>query len=97
MRTKAGLIAALVALAILLLIALALLRSVPGVARLSGGRIAPEPDPMFAEPAEVVTRPPEPSEDARPVVSGDDDPSKDWVYETLTPVERTAEQLAGAS
>jgi hypothetical protein len=48
---------------------------------------------MFAEPAERVTRPPE-DDDARPVVSGDEDPSQNWVYETLTPVEQTAAELA---
>lgn len=83
------------ALAVLLLAALALLRGVTGAARMAMRPGASEPDPMFAEPAERVTRPPDALEDEAPVVSGDDDPSRNWVYETLTPVEKTAAELAG--
>lgn len=93
MRRALGLIATIVALAILAVVAVALLRGVLGAARLSTGVTSAEPDPMFAEPAERVTRPPQ-DEDMPPVVSADEDPSRDWVYETLTPVERTAAELA---
>ena len=43
-------------------------------------------DPMFAEPAEGVTRPP--SLDGEDGASGDmaEDPSQNWHYETLTPL-----------
>ena len=93
MRRALGLIAAIVALAVLAVVAVALLRGVLGAARLSTGVTSAEPDPMFAEPAERVTRPPQ-DEEAPPVVSADEDPSRDWVYETLTPVEQTASELA---
>lgn len=92
MRARVRLIAAAIALLILALVALALLRGLPGLARRTASTRASEPDPMFAEPAEQVTRPPQPEE--TPVVSSDEDPSQNWVYETLTPVEQTAEELA---
>ncbi|MBQ6374774.1 MAG: hypothetical protein IJJ45_09860 [Clostridia bacterium] len=95
MRSRLGLIAAVLGLLILIAIALFLMRGVTGLVKLYGHDESPQPDPMFAEPAEVVTRPPEPDADGVPVVSGDDDPSRNWVYETLTPVERTAGELAG--
>lgn len=93
MRAALRLAAALLALAVLLLAAYALLRGVTGAVRVAAAGDAPEPDPMFAEPAERATRPPEGEE--APVVSGDEDPSQNWVYETLTPVEQTAAELAG--
>ena len=96
MRARVRLIAAAIALLILALTALALLRGLPGLARRTASTRASEPDPMFAEPAERVTRPPEVSEEEAPVVSGDEDPSQNWVYETLTPVEQTAAELADA-
>ena len=92
MRAWARLIAAVIALLILALAALALFRGLPGLARRTVTGSASEPDPMFAEPAEQVTRPPQPEE--TPVVSADEDPSQNWVYETLTPVEQTAAELA---
>ena len=85
------------ALAILLLVAYALFRGVMGLAGLPAMYGPSEPDPMFAEPAEQFTRPPELLEDEASAVSGDDDPSLNWVYETLTPVEKTAAELAGES
>ena len=87
-------IAALLALAALVLIAFMMVRGATGIARLSADGGESEPDPMFAEPAERVTRPPELSGEGAPVISGDEDPSRNWVYETLTPVERTAAELA---
>ena len=95
MRARVRLIAAAIALLILALVVLALLRGLPGLARRTASTRASEPDPMFAEPAEQVTRPPQPEE--TPVVSLDEDPSQNWVYETLTPVEQTAAELASES
>ena len=95
MRARVRLIAAAIALLILALTALALLRGLPGLARRTASTRASEPDPMFAEPAEQVTRPPQPEE--TPVVSAEEDPSQNWVYETLTPVEQTAAELADES
>ena len=97
MRRRFGLILAVVAVMALALIAGLLLRGVMGMARLSVDSGSSEPDPMFAEPAELVTRPPDGFEGEAPVVSADEDPSQNWVYETLTPVEQTAAELAGAS
>ena len=50
-------------------------------------------DPQFAQPAEQVTRPPEPE---TPVSAEalETDPSLGWVYENETPVDKTAEQLS---
>jgi len=96
MRAGFKWIAVLILLVLLLVIAYALLRGVTGVVRVTSNQGAGEPDPMFAEPAERVTRPPEVSEEEAPVVSGDEDPSQNWVYETLTPVEQTAAELADA-
>ena len=94
MRKTLGLIAAIAAVVILAVVAVALFRGVLGAARLSTGVVSTEPDPMFAEPAEQVTRPPDAAEGEAPVVSADEDPSQNWVYETLTPVEQTADELA---
>lgn len=94
MRGGFRLIAAIIAVALLLIVAIALLHGVMGLAKLSTVDAAPEPDPMFAEPAEQVTRPPESDEDEKPVVTEGDDPSLNWVYEELTPVEKTAAELA---
>ena len=60
--------------------------------RSDGGETVP--DPQFAEPAELVTRPPEldePQGDSAPV---DDDPSAHWDLGEQTPVDRTAEELS---
>ena len=89
-------ILAVLAVIALALVAALILRGVMGVARLSADGGSAEPDPMFAEPAEVVTRPPDVREDGQPAVSADEDPSENWVYETLTPVEQTAAELAAS-
>ena len=96
MRGAIRLIAAFIVLAALAVIAVVLLRGLTGAVRLSAGGDTGEPDPMFAEPAERVTRPPEAPEET-PVVAADEDPSEKWVYETLIPVEHTAAELADMS
>ena len=57
---------------------------------------AMEPDPMFAEEAVQVTRPPELDAEGEPPALSDD-PSRNWVYEELTPVDKTAGELAAES
>ena len=94
MRRRLGLILLAIIVVLLALAAVVLLRGVVGMARLSADGGSAEPDPMFAEPAEIVTRPPDAGEGGAPVVSSDEDPSENWVYETLTPVEQTAAELA---
>lgn len=80
------LIAGLIALLVLALLVAALGRAVVGALNPAFGN-AGEPDPMFAEPAETVTRPPalageeDESDGERP-----DDPSRYWHYETITPL-----------
>lgn len=96
MRGRFGLILAILVALVLALVAIVLFRGVLGAARLAVRNAETAPDPMFAEPAAQVTRPPESFEDEKPVVSGDEDPSRDWVYETLTPVEQTAAELAAS-
>ena len=82
-------------IAALLVIALLLFagwRLVQGIGGLIGGanRGAGEPDPMFAEEAELPTRPPElDAEQAQP-----DHPTlDDYVPEVETPVEVTVDEL----
>ena len=43
-------------------------------------------DPMFAEPAEGVTRPPSLSGEDGSAGDMEEDPSRNWHYETLTPL-----------
>ena len=57
---------------------------------------AMEPDPMFAEEAVQVTHPPELDAEGEPPALSDD-PSRNWVYEELTPVDKTAGELAAES
>ena len=45
-----------------------------------------ERDPMFAEAPETVTRPPFLMGEDGPVADDADDPSRNWHYETLTPL-----------
>ena len=43
-------------------------------------------DPMFAEPAEGVTRPPSLNGEDGAAADAEEDPSRNWHYETLTPL-----------
>lgn len=82
------LIFALLAIAVLLAVAFMLYRA--GAALLNADFSASEPDPMFAEPAETVTRPPEldAEEEAPPHPTLDD-----YVPAVETPVDKTAAEL----
>ena len=93
MRRRVGLILAVLAVIALALVAALILRGVMGVARLSADGGSAEPDPMFAEPAEEVTRPPEPDEGVG-LSRSEADPSTQWVEENQTPVDKTAEELS---
>lgn len=53
-----------------------------------------ERDPMFAEAPETVTRPPSLAGEDGPAPEDTDDPSRNWHYETLTPL--TAEGRAAS-
>ena len=62
------------------------------VIRTDGGAL--EPDPMFPqEEGQEIEYPAELRESGAAPELGED-PSLNWVYEELTPVERTAEELA---
>ena len=86
MRRRFGVIAALAAIAVLVLLAILLTR---GVASFLSGTIASDtgaPDPMFASEEPRMTRPPQLTDEAtaQPM---EEDPSRNWVYETLTPID----------
>ena len=86
--------AGLVAVALLALVLFGMGRAFLGVLNAihaDGGRT--EPDPMFREEPERVTRPPELDENGQPVAIAED-PSLGWVYEEQSPVEKTAEELS---
>ena len=85
------LIAVIAALALVVLALGRGLMHLIGLFHSDGG--ATEPDPMFAEEAAQVTRPPDLDEEGAPPQLGDD-PSQNWVYEELTPVDKTADELA---
>lgn len=80
---------ALVVIAVLLYFGYAVVRE--GFGFLSGAELsASEPDPMFAEEAELPTRPPELDAEEEQI----DHPTLDnYVPEVETPVDKTVEQL----
>lgn len=89
MRKWVLLVAALLAIALMLWIGYSLCG---GIVRVLGGMnlSAGEPDPMFAEEAEMVTRPP----DLYPEVAQRDHPTlDDYVPEVESPVTMTVEEL----
>ena len=85
MRRWIALAALLIALAALLALAAAMLRGI-GVWLGGAGVDSGAPDPMFEATEPPVTRPPGLYGDADTPPSMDDDPSRQWVYATLTPV-----------
>lgn len=87
------LVAALLAIALLVLLAFSMVRLVTGVLNTSFGNAGSEADPMFAEPAVNVTRPPQLAEE-QPGEALQGDPSDSWVYEEESPVDKTAAELA---
>lgn len=92
MRRWIKLIAALAVLALMLAICAAMgkmLLSMLNIMKNDGGETLP--DPMFAEKAEMVTRPPELDEEG---VYIHEDHSDEWIIENHTPVDKTAEELA---
>jgi len=81
-------VATAVAVGLLVLV----IRLVSGALSLSGAGGAGTQDPQFAEPAEVVTRPPEMEGEAG-MAQMSLDPSSGWVETELTPVDKTAQEL----
>ena len=79
--------AALLAVAALLIwIGAALIGGIGGWMR-NASDGAGAPDPMFEQTEPPVTRPPELAESAGTPPPRDEDPSRHWVYKTLTPVD----------
>lgn len=92
MKKWLGLAAVLVVIAVLALLAVSMGRGL--LAFLNGADSGGEADPMFAEPAERLTRPPELAGEAAPGAEPTpEDPSSEWVYEETSPVDLTAEEL----
>ena len=89
MRWWIRILAAVIAAALLAWLGISLVRGVIGVlnnADLSGG----ERDPMFAEEAELITRPPEMDQEEIPPEKPTLD---DYVPEVESPVDMTVEEL----
>ena len=84
-----GALAAIVLLALAVSGAVRLVKTTAGILATDGGET--ERDPMFAEEAETVTRPPELSEETGTVF---EDNSANWDAGEETPVDKTAEELA---
>lgn len=87
------LIAAILAVVALAVVLILLGRAIFGAVKLVNGADVTTRDPMFAEPAEEVTRPPE-LDDGAGLSRSDADPSTKWVEENQTPVDKTAEELS---
>ena len=91
-RRWIGIVTPIVAAVVAVLLLALVIRLFSGALNLSHTDGAKTPDPQFAEPAEVVTRPPEMEwEDGKAAMS--DDPSAGWAQTELTPVDKTAEEL----
>ena len=69
-----------------------LLRMLLGALRLTHTRGTAARDPQFAEPAEVVTRPPDLDATGGSLQLADD-PSSGWEQGEQTPVDKTADEL----
>jgi len=91
MWVRLAVVAAVVAATALL--AVGAVRLFTGALRLARTGGTGEPDPQFAEPAEVVTRPPELGGEGEyePLP---EDPSAGWDQGEQTPVDKTAEELS---
>lgn len=89
MRGKIRLIAALAVIIVLAALCFGMVRGLLGFLNRSDMDIS-EPDPMFAEEAVPVTRPPELDEEEAPREHPTLD---DYVPEVETPVDKTAEEL----
>ena len=87
MRNKIKIIAGVILIAALIVLGFIVVRGAVGFIQ-NADVNASEPDPMFAAPAEIVTRP--------PVVEKTQPPHKtldDYVPDVETPVDKTAEEL----
>lgn len=91
--TTGKLIAAIILVIVLIAVLVLLCRFALGAVRLLHDGGSGERDPMFAEPVEEVTRPPE-LEEAVGLSRTEADPSSRWVEENQTPVDKTAEELS---
>lgn len=87
------LIAAIIAVVALAVLLILLSRAILGAVKLVNDGGTTTRDPMFAEPVEEVTRPPEPDEGVG-LSRSEADPSTQWVEENQTPVDKTAEELS---
>lgn len=88
LRFAIRLAVALLAIMLLLFVAVWVFRA--GSTLLQADLSASEPDPMFAEPAVAVTRPPELDAEASPKPHRTLD---DYVPDVQSPVDKTAEEL----
>ena len=87
MRNKIKLIAGAILIAAMIALGVIVVRGAMGFIR-NADVNASEPDPMFAAPAEIVTRPPTVEETQPPHGT-----LNDYVPDVETPVDKTAEEL----
>ena len=87
MRNKIKLIAGAVLIAVLIALGIIVVRGAIGFIQ-NADINASAPDPMFAAPAETVTRPPIAEETQPPHATLDD-----YVPDVETPVDKTADEL----
>jgi len=86
MRRWIGLVALLLIVVLLAAAGLALLRGIGGFLRDAAGGAPVAEDPMFEATEPPVTRPPGLTGDEELAPAREEDPSQNWVYRTLTPV-----------
>ena len=87
MRRWIGLVALALAVALLTAVCVALVRGLGGLLSDASGGASGAVDPMFEVTEPPVTRPPGLYDDDGAPPARDEDPSRNWVYKTLTPVD----------
>ena len=92
--TLPGIILLIAVVAVMILVVIGLGKGLLGLLNLlrsDGGEM--EPDPMFPEAREEIA-PPAGLDETGAAPDLGEDPSQNWVYEELTPVDQTAAELA---
>ena len=80
-------VAAIISLLLVIAVIVCMGRLIVGVLNASVGNAFNDDDPMFEAPVQRVTRPPALTDDASDGRSDGDDPSQNWQYATLTPLD----------
>ena len=91
-QSRAGIVALAVAAVVGVVLLVLVIRMAVAALNLTSPGGSGTADPQFAEPAEIVTRPPEMAGEGSPSPMADD-PSAAWEQGELTPVDKTADEL----